>query len=324
MTPIEEIRSNLRPTLHDLDLKITQALKSDNDLMHSIILNHLKGKGKQLRPIFVILTARLFGQDNESTLNAAAAVELLHNASLIHDDVIDEAQLRHKLPTINSLWDNRIAVLVGDFFVSAALSLGVKTADIRIIEALAKLGNLLSTGEMDQITNARTHSLSVGDYFTVILRKTASLFTACVELGCYTASTAPTESQLQAVRQFATIFGECFQIRDDIYDYYHPEAVGKPTGNDLREGKISLPLIHALSQNTPQAEAMRQIIDNDTLSDQQITRLIDFAKQAGGIDFAWQTLATLSKQAHEVLMLLPPCQARDQLNTILQAVTTQP
>ncbi|MDE6066918.1 MAG: polyprenyl synthetase family protein, partial [Duncaniella sp.] len=186
MTDIQTIRRSLAPDLESINALIAESLSSTNPLINEVIGRYLGHKGKQLRPMMVILTARLLNATATQRLIASAAsIEMLHNASLIHDDVIDQSSTRHGVPTINTIWDNHIAVLVGDYFVSAALQLVISTGDLRAIGTIASLGRLLSTGEMDQIHNATNHSLSEASYFETITHKTASLFVACVEMGAY-------------------------------------------------------------------------------------------------------------------------------------------
>ncbi len=244
MSPLESIKASLDPELTRLNELIHEQLSTDNPLMTDIIEGYLRSKGKQIRPLVVMLSARLFGQIDDKVLSAAAAVELLHNASLIHDDVVDESKLRRGIPTINALWDNHIAVLIGDYFVSAALHRAIATADMDIVSTVGRLGTLLSLGEIDQIYNTREHELSEEAYYRIINFKTASLFVACARVGCY-ATGAPAR-QADTLAEVAELLGLCFQIRDDVFDYFPADKVGKPTGNDLREGKVTLPLLHAL------------------------------------------------------------------------------
>ena len=300
MTTLEEIQLTISSELADLNHCISGALKSDNALMQTIIDGYLKSHGKQIRPIMVILTAKLFGTVTPEVISAAAAVEMLHNASLIHDDVIDETKLRRGRPTINSIWDNHIAVLIGDFFVSNSLSQAILTGDIRIVKSVANLGTLLSVGEMDQIYNARQHQLNEEAYFHIINHKTASLFVACVEMGGYAAN-AP-EKAIAHMRKYAELLGLCFQIKDDIFDYYADTRIGKPTGNDLREGKVTLPLLYALSRTElPDHDDMTALVATEELSTEQIDTLIEFAKRNGGIDYAYSTMASLSAKAMDAL-----------------------
>ncbi len=301
MTAFADIRQSLQPELTRLDELISSSLDSSNTLMNQVIGTYLRHKGKQLRPMLVMLTARLFGGVNENVLTAAASVEILHNASLIHDDVVDDSSQRHGQETINAMWDNHVAVLVGDFFVSNALRLAARTADLRVINTIADLGKLLSLGEMDQIYNARYHELNEEAYFKVISHKTASLFVSCVAMGGY--CTGADDESIEAMRRFAELFGLCFQIKDDIFDYFDSKAIGKPTGNDLREGKVTLPLLHALNSTTgPESEAMKALLrSGEPLSEEEIDSLIAFARANGGIEYAYATMRRLREEAAAIL-----------------------
>lgn len=281
-------------------------LRSSNPLINEIVTRYLRIKGKQIRPLLVLLSARMFGGITDKAIVAGASVELLHNASLVHDDVIDETKIRRGEMTINGIWDNRIAVLMGDFFVSTALCKAIETDNIRIINSVTRLGLLLSTGELDQIFNAMDHRLSEESYFRIIYHKTASLFISCVEIGAFAAE-AP-EEQIKLLAEYARLLGLCFQIRDDIFDYFSDEKIGKPTGNDLREGKITLPLLHTLiTPGIPGRESMTELVSKERLTDEEIAVLIEFAKANGGIEYAYQTMERLRGEAEQVLNQLPQC-----------------
>ena len=300
MSSIKEIQQLITPELEALNRLIASTLDSPNELMNRIVENYLRTKGKQIRPIMVILSAKLLGEVNENVIRAAAAVELLHNASLIHDDVVDETKIRRNTPTINGIWDNHIAVLVGDFFVSSSLQLAMATGDLRIINAIARLGKLLSIGELDQIYCARFHNLTEPAYMQTIERKTASLFMACVEMGGY--AVGATDADIASISEFARLLGLCFQIKDDIFDYYEDKQIGKPTGNDLREGKITLPLLHVLeSDRSEQRDTMSELSQKEELTTDDINRLISYAKENGGIDYAYDTMERLKAQATPIL-----------------------
>lgn len=301
MSTIATIRTSLAPELESINALIARSLHSPNPLVNEVTRNYLKNKGKQLRPIMVIITARLLGaSDLDKAITSAASIEMLHNASLIHDDVIDQSSTRHGVATINSVWDNHIAVLIGDYFVSTALQLVISTGDLRAISTIAALGRLLATGELDQIDTAATHTVSEEAYYNIITNKTASLFVACVEMGAYAARAS--EHDLETMREFARIFGQCFQIKDDIFDYFSSEALGKPTGNDLREGKITLPLLYALSlADHPRHTEMNALVAKDTLTDSEIASLIEFAVTTGGINYAEDCMKSLRDKAAALL-----------------------
>lgn len=316
MTDLSQIQDSIRPELTLLNERIGARLHSSNALMNSVIENFLAVKGKQIRPILVMLSAKLFGEVNDNVIASAAAVELLHNASLIHDDVVDDTKTRRGVTTINGLWDNHIAVLVGDFFVSTALQEAISTGDHRAVESIANLGKLLSLGEIDQIYNARFNCLSEDAYFGVINRKTASLFVACVEMGGYAVNAS--DRDVKFLSRYAELLGLCFQIKDDIFDYFDNENLGKPTGNDLREGKITLPLLHALL--TDGSETMLELSRKEQLDENEIITLIEYAKAKGGIDYAYRCMDELYDEAGKILGQLPAGETRDAFDALFRYV----
>ena len=319
MTTLESIQKSISPELKMLNERIVGALSTSNKLMNEVVETYLKTKGKQIRPILVMLSAKMFGTIDENVISAAAAVEMLHNASLIHDDVIDETKERRNNPTINCIWDNHIAVLVGDYFVSAALQQAISTQDPRIIVALSQLGAILSLGEIDQIYNAQSHVLSEEAYFNVIKAKTASLFVACVAMGGYAVKAS--DDEIEKLKQFTNLLGLCFQIRDDVFDYFEDKKVGKPTGNDLREGKITLPLLHVLlNESLPLHEEMLDLSHKDNLTTEEIAMLINYAKNNGGIEYAYEKMTELRNQAVKIIEQLPDNEARESFIAILDYI----
>ena len=316
---LKHIQDQLAPELDALNNIIVTTLTSSSELTNSIVTTYLKNKGKLLRPIVTLLSAQFFGGINDKALQGAAALEMLHNASLIHDDVIDEAEQRRGLPTINNVWSNHVAVLVGDFFVTGALRCGVATGDGRILSALADMGRDLSLGEIDQVDIARNHDINEDTYMEIIRAKTASLFECCAAVGGY-ANDAP-QTAIDELRRYARLLGICFQIKDDTFDYYNDPIIGKPTGNDLREGKVTLPLIHALSrEDLPEHEQMLALIGKETLSSEDIDTLIDFAKRAGGIEYAYQTMQRLRDEASAILSPYQPDESVDRFREIFDYV----
>lgn len=294
------LQEQLRPQLDALNEIIVTTLTSGSELTNSIVSTYLKNKGKLLRPIVTLLSAQFFGGINNKALLGAAALEMLHNASLIHDDVIDESKQRRGVDTINGVWENHVAVLVGDFFVSRALVCAVDTRNSEILRVLATLGSDLSLGEIDQYDTARHHNISEEAYFNIIGKKTASLFTSCVEVGGLAAGAS--YEQLAAIKEYARLLGLCFQIKDDTFDYFHDPVVGKPTGNDLREGKVTLPLIYALSQHkNSKRNEMMEIVKKGTYSASEIERLVEWAKDCGGIDYAYLKMRELCNTAESLL-----------------------
>jgi len=300
MTTLEAIHNSIAPELQQLNERISSQLLTSNKLMNMVVSAQLSSKGKQIRPVIVILSSKFFGQVNDKTIAAAASVELLHNATLIHDDVVDDSKTRRNKPTINSIWDNHIAVLVGDYFVSCAMQQAISTGDIHIIDALCRLGKLLSLGEIDQIYNARYHTLNEEAYYNIITNKTASLFMACAKMGCYAAGVF--DERVDRFAEYARLLGLCFQIRDDIFDYIGSDAIGKPTSNDLKEGKITLPLLHTLlREDLPEHDAMLELSKKEILDDRDIETLISYAIDNGGIDYAYAEMGRLRNEAVKIL-----------------------
>ncbi|MDE6490167.1 MAG: polyprenyl synthetase family protein [Muribaculaceae bacterium] len=322
MTTLEAIQQTIAPELRQLNERILLSLASSNSMMNGIVEEYLRTKGKQIRPIMVLLSARLLGTVTPKVISAAASVEMLHNASLIHDDVVDESKLRRNEPTVNGIWDNHIAVLVGDYFVSTALQLAMSTDDLRIVGSLARLGRLLSLGELDQIYNARFHKLDESAYFEIIGRKTASLFISCVEMGAY--AVGADDNRLERLRRFAELLGICFQIKDDIFDYYEDKAVGKPTGNDLREGKITLPLLHVLLEDrSPRHDAMLALSRKEMLSPDDIDTLIGYAKEQGGIEYAYEMMNRFRSEAAAIISEFPDNDTSRALMALFDYIITR-
>ena len=318
-TSLKHIQDQLAPELEALNDIIVTTLASSSELTNSIVTSYLKNKGKLLRPIVTLLSARLFGGINDKALQGAAALEMLHNASLIHDDVIDEATERRGETTINSVWSNHVAVLVGDFFVTGALRCGVATGDGRILSALADMGRDLSLGEIDQVDIARNHNIDEDTYMEIIRAKTASLFECCAAVGGY-ANDAP-QTAIDELRRYARLLGICFQIKDDTFDYFNDPIVGKPTGNDLREGKVTLPLIYAMRRHDmPEHDEMLALINKETLTSEDIDRLVDFAKRAGGIEYAYDTMVRLRDEASAILSPFQPDETVDLFREIFDYV----
>lgn len=315
MDQLTVIQTRLSKELKDMNDIIRQTLFTDNELMNTVVSNYLTTKGKQIRPIMVILSAGMFGPINPHVLHAGAALEMLHNASLIHDDVVDETSLRRGKPTVNADWGNHIAVLVGDYFTSNALAAGIHTGNIAIISALSDLGKELSLGEIDQICNARDYHLDEESYIGMIRKKTASLFRNCAKIGAETVGATP--QQYGPLMEFAELLGLCFQIKDDIFDYFDNPLIGKPTGNDLREGKVTMPLLYALKTASPdEAEPQKELLRRGNLTNEEIEQLITFAKNHGGIEYSYSRMRKMQEEADKLLDCYPDSQWKQSLRDI--------
>lgn len=298
------LRERLAEELTAMNTFIRESLHTDDYLMQQVVDQYLQSKGKQIRPLLVLMSAKLFGGVNDTTLHAAASLEMLHNASLIHDDVVDNSYFRRGNSTLNRDYDNRIAVLTGDFFVSNSLAEALKTRDLNAISDIAQLGKELALGEMNQISNARECTFDEEKYMNVISKKTASLFMTCIKLGAESAG-ADKVMVAHAV-EYGHLLGLCFQIKDDIFDYFEDKEIGKPTGNDLRENKVSLPLLYAIrTASLEESDKMKDLIRRGNLSDAEIALLIEFAKGNGGIDYAYSVMERMRCESMDILKSLP-------------------
>ena len=259
-------------------------------------LTHIRQRGgKRMRPMLILLMARAYGRVNDVTQHAGVGLELLHTASLVHDDVVDESAERRGQASVNATYDNKVAVLVGDYLLSTALLHVSYTANERIVQYLAELGRTLAAGEILQLQNIGRDELSEQSYYDVIRQKTAALFEACAAIGALSAG-ATAEQERQAAL-FGRRLGMIFQIRDDIFDYYDQAAIGKPTGNDMLEGKLTLPALHALlATRDGDMLAIAHRVKQGTVTPDEIAQLVAFTKQHGGIDYAEQRMQQLRSQ----------------------------
>lgn len=278
---------------------------SHADGLLSQALEHIRNRaGKRMRPILILLMAKNFGEISDITQHAAVGLELLHTASLVHDDVVDESGERRGQKSVNAMFDNKVAVLVGDYILSTALLHVSYTHSETIVRHLAELGRTLSNGEILQLSNIQNQDISEEVYYQVIKQKTAALFEACAAIGALSAG-AP-EEEIQEAKKFGQNLGIIFQIRDDIFDYYDQANVGKPTGNDMAEGKLTLPVIHALrSTGSQEMLALAKKVKAGTVTKEEIAGLVKFTKENGGIEYADQRMWELHAESvyfleHEV------------------------
>ena len=291
------------------------SLRSETNRLQSAIDQILNASGKHVRPLLVLLTAKACGQVTDNTINSAVLLELLHTATLIHDDVIDETKQRRGVPSLNAIFDNRISVLVGDYVLSTALIRSIQTGNLQIIGIVSNLGRDLSEGEIKQLETAEESIIDESCYMQVIRKKTAMLLSACAEIGSISAGASG--EMVGKCREF----GDCFQIKDDIFDYFKEANIGKPTGNDIREGKVTLPLLHALQTGRrEEAEHCLHIINEKDFTTENIDLLIDFAKANGGIEYAIQIMNAYKKKALDLLSILPDSEVRVALETYLDYV----
>lgn len=275
-------------------------MKSQVPLLDRITHYIVKRKGKQMRPMFVFLSAGLCGGINEKTHRAATLIELLHTATLVHDDVVDDSNERRGFFSINALWKNKIAVLVGDYLLSKGLLLSVEYKDFNLLSIVSEAVRVMSEGELLQIEKARKLDISEEIYYEIIRQKTASLIASCCASGA--ASVDASENDIKEIHLFGELIGMAFQIKDDLFDYGPDGVIGKPTGIDIKESKMTLPLIYALSKTDRSTKRhIVNIIKNHNTEDKKVREVIDFVKANGGLEYATKKMEEYQLKAFDVL-----------------------
>ena len=307
MNQLSEICRPIEGDLQAYRQLFEQTLQQENPLLKLAINHLLQRPGKLVRPILVLLSARYVGKVNEAVFHTAVALELLHTASLVHDDVVDHSDRRRGQKSVNALLNNHIAVLVGDFLLSKALYHAAATGSTQVVTWVSELGQTLSDGELLQIANTDKKTISEEDYYEVIRKKTAALFITCAKAGAFLAGGS--DEEVKGLETFGEAVGTCFQLRDDIFDYDQQNNTGKPTGNDMKEGKLTLPVIHALlASKDEQMFALAMRVRQGEASETEIQQLVDFALTQGGIAYTREAMANYSQRA---LDALPNAESRD-------------
>ena len=309
----------IKKELKQFEELFKDAVKSNVPLLDRILKYVVKTKGKQLRPMFVLLSAKLAGGINDSTFRAASMVELLHTATLVHDDVVDDAAERRGFFSVYALWKNKASVLVGDYLLAKGLLLSLENKDFRTLEILSDAVKKMSEGELLQLEKSRLLNIKEEDYFTIIRNKTASLLASACAAGAYSAT--QNEQTTERMRQFGEYAGIAFQLKDDLFDY-GIEDVGKPTGNDIREKKLTLPLIFTLQQASRELKRkLTYIIKNKNKDKKSIEEVIHEVKQAGGIKYAEDVMEEYKTKALNILSEFPPSPERDALSELVKFTT---
>lgn len=296
-----------------------EAVKSRVSLLDRIMQYIVKRKGKQMRPMFVLLCAKLNGEINDASYRAASLVELLHTATLVHDDVVDDTLERRGFFSINALWKNKIAVLVGDYLLSKGLLLSLENKDFEILTILSNAVKKMSEGELLQIEKTRNLNFDESIYYEIINGKTASLLASSCAAGA--ASVTQDQESIQKMKDFGEFVGMAFQIKDDLFDY-GDEVIGKPTGNDIKEKKLTLPLIHVLQKCTPALKKeIVYIVKNNNNDKRKVKFVIDHVKQLGGIEYAHDKMIKYRDKALVVLHSFPKSITRDALEELVRYTT---
>ena len=307
MSRLEQIKQPIQAEFEVFKQKFDASLQSSNPLLGEVINFIKQRRGKMMRPMLTLLMAKLCGKIEESTYYAAISLELLHTASLVHDDVVDESDKRRGQASVNALYDNKVSVLVGDFLLATSLTNAALTENISLVKLVSCLGQKLSEGEIIQLSNTNASDFSEDVYFDVIKKKTAALFSTAAEAGVRSVESC--DEIAEKAYQFGELIGIAFQIKDDIFDYNPSDSLGKPSGNDMKEGKLTLPALYVL--NAFNDESMKNLalkIRSLEATTEEITLFIDYVKQNGGIEYATQVMIDYRNKA---LSLLPKTASPD-------------
>ena len=316
MYSVKEIKAPIEKEMEDFEVKFKAAMKSSVSLLDKITHYIIKRKGKQLRPVFVFLCAKTVGTINDSTYRAASLIELLHTATLVHDDVIDDSNERRGFFSINALWKNKIAVLVGDYLLSRGLLMSVENEDFNLLKIVSTAVREMSEGELLQIEKARNLDIEEHVYFDIITKKTASLIASCC--ACGASSTCDDDEVIEKMNEFGRLTGIAFQIKDDLFDYGSYDNIGKPTGIDIKERKMTLPLIYALNHaDNGDKRKIINIIKNHNTNRTKVKEAIEFVNQSGGIAYAEEKMNEYKDKALDVLNTFPESEARKSLEQLV-------
>jgi len=311
MPTIQEIREPVAEELKAFEKQFRELIRSKVFLLDTITAYIVKSKGKQMRPLFVFLSALACGGITEASRRGAGMIELLHTATLVHDDVVDDSNYRRGFFSINALWKNKIAVLVGDFLLSKGLLLSVNNNDFDLLKIVSEAVREMSEGELLQIEKARKLDITEEVYYDIIRKKTATLISSCCAVGA--ASAGSNEQTILKMKEFGSLTGMAFQIKDDLFDF-GSEDVGKPLGIDIKEKKMTLPLIHALSQGSwLEKRKIIYMVKNESDRPEKVREIIAFVKNKGGLEYAETKMKEFASRALEILEILPDSQAKSRL-----------
>ena len=317
---LDIIRPVIGKELDEFEIRFRDAMKSTLPLLDKITYYLIKRRGKQLRPMLVFFSAGLHGTIKDSTYRAAALIELLHNATLVHDDVVDDSYRRRGAFSINALWKNKIAVLVGDYMLSRGLLLAVKDKEFHLLELVSAAVQKMSEGELLQIEKTRKLNINESEYFEIIANKTASLVAACCAAG--TASTGASEEVVTRMWTMGELLGIAFQIKDDLLDFETGTDIGKPTGTDIKEKKMSLPLIYALEQSSyAEKKSILSSVKNKSAEKATAARILEFVKEKKGLEYAKGKMYEYREKSKVMLNELPGSPYKTAFEQLIEFVT---
>ena len=319
MSRVEKIKTPIRKEMELFEDKFRLAMRSRVPLLDHITHYIVNRKGKQMRPMFVFLVANLVGKVNESTYRAASTVELMHTATLVHDDVVDDSNRRRNFFSINALWKNKIAVLVGDYLLSKALLLSIDNSDFEELRIISEAVRQISEGELLQLEKARKMDITEDIYFEIIRQKTAVLIAACCSVGAK--SVGANTDVVKRMWTFGELVGTAFQIKDDLFDYQDNDTIGKPTGIDIKERKITLPLIYAMNNSGKKEKNwLINSIKNHNKNKKRVNQVIEFVTKSGGIDYAVSKMNEYKDQALQILFEYPDSIHKQTLRNLVHYV----
>lgn len=316
---VEEIKQPINEEMKLFEQKFYESMQSKVPLLDKVTRFIVTTKGKQMRPMFVFLCAKLVGNVSEKTYRGASMIELIHTATLVHDDVVDESFKRRNFFSINALWKNKIAVLVGDYLLSKSVLLSTDHKDYDLLGVISRTIREMSEGELLQLEKARKLDITEDVYYEIIRQKTATLVAACCEIGVL--STNADESLAKKMMEFGTYTGMAFQIKDDLFDYLSSNVIGKPVGIDIKEQKMTLPLIHTLKiANEKDKKYYFNTIKRYNNDQKRVKELINFVKTSGGLDYAITVMKDFQQKAKDILNEFPESEARKSLHLMLDYV----
>lgn len=321
MMSVKEIMEPISHEMSEFEIRFRENMKSEVPMLDKVTHYVIRRKGKQMRPMFIFLTAKMLGNINDKTYDAATLVELLHTATLVHDDVVDDANERRGFFSINALWKNKIAVLVGDYMLSKVLTLSIEKNNPDLLAIVARAVKEMSEGELLQIEKARKMDITEEVYFNVIKKKTASLISTCCEAGALSVGRTDISDKM---KEFGETIGIAFQIKDDIFDYGTPDDIGKPTGLDIRERKMTLPLIHVL--NTAPIEVKKELINivkNHNENPKKVKRAVELVIEHGGITYTHTKMLEYKEKALELLKDIPNSEAKNAILGLVEYTTNR-
>jgi octaprenyl-diphosphate synthase len=317
MIKLEDIREPVSLEMKEFNKRFRSSISSNIPLLNMVTGYVLRRKGKQMRPLFVFLTSKMTGEITESTYTAASLIELMHTATLVHDDVVDESNERRGVFSVNAIWRSKVAVLFGDYLLARGLLLAVKHKDYDLLEIVSDASREMSEGELLQIQKSRSLNIDIETYYEVIRKKTATLIASCT--ACGAKASGASQDVVDRIYDLGIHIGMAFQIKDDLFDYQDHGIIGKPTGNDIKEKKFTLPLIYALNQAEPgRRKAMVRKIKNGNRSQLVVNEVVRFVKEMGGIDFAMQKMLEYKNIALVGLNDFPSSPARESLIDLVE------